>query len=89
MEWTYQKSQERKHGVRRMLTDLLVDGPKPAKDCREAAKAAGFSGAALKRAKRDMGVLSVAVMSTGPVPSQRIAGWLWRLPAGYDAVPFD
>lgn len=52
------------------LYEFLAEGPKPAGDCKALAKALGAGEAAVRRAKRDLGIES----------SRQGRRWLWRLP---------
>jgi RecA-family ATPase len=54
------------------LADLLADGPRGAKEVQSEAAANGFSEKTLRKAKRQLDVIS------GPVVRQ--GSWMWRLP---------
>jgi putative DNA primase/helicase len=56
------------------LLDLLMDGPKSAKECKAAAAEAALSLITVKRAKSKLGIASIKDGMTG--------GWLWSLPEG-------
>lgn len=55
------------------LRALLEDGPVPAAQVWEEAKASGFAEATVKRAKQQLGVDTYKAKGLG-------AGWMWRLP---------
>jgi putative DNA primase/helicase len=56
------------------LLDFLMDGPKPAKECKAAAADAALSLITVKCAKSKLGIASVKDGMTG--------GWVWSLPEG-------
>jgi putative DNA primase/helicase len=56
------------------LLDFLMDGPKPAKECKAAAAEAALSLITVKRAKSRLRIASVKDGMTG--------GWVWSLPEG-------
>ena len=56
------------------LLDFLMDGPKPAKECKAAAAEAALSLITVKRAKSRLRIASVKDGMTG--------GWMWSLPEG-------
>ena len=60
------------------LTDLLADGPVPAKKVKAAAKAAEVSEITLRRAKDRLGVVA---KKTGK-PGETDQAWTWSLPEG-------
>ena len=53
------------------LRDLLADGPVDAKEGEEAAAANGISAASLRRARKELGVMSAKAGFKG--------GWQWAL----------
>jgi putative DNA primase/helicase len=56
------------------LLDLLIDGPKPAKECKAAAAEAALSWATVRRAQDKLGIKPSKDSMTG--------GWTWSLPEG-------
>jgi putative DNA primase/helicase len=56
------------------MLDFLMDGPKPAKEIRDAARDAGHAPRTVARAKAALGIASVKNSMTG--------GWVWSLPEG-------
>jgi putative DNA primase/helicase len=56
------------------LLDFLMDGPKPAKECKAAAAAAALSWATVRRAQDKLGIKPSKDSMTG--------GWTWSLPEG-------
>jgi len=54
------------------LVDWLANGPLPAKEIEEAAKAESISERTLRRARKDLGIIAGKQEFTGP--------WQWRLP---------
>ncbi|PNE10978.1 MAG: hypothetical protein CR217_11460 [Beijerinckiaceae bacterium] len=61
-----------RHEAEDFLLDFLADGPKPAKDCKAAARDAGHSLRTIDRAKSKLRIASVKDGMTG--------GWVWSLP---------
>ena len=61
------------------LRTLLADGPVAQRDVKAAAREAGISMATAKKAKRELGVQSVAVREEG---KRGVQGWSWSLPEG-------
>jgi putative DNA primase/helicase len=68
-------------GAKRFLLDLLEEGPRPARIIKADADGAGVSLAALKRAKKALGVEAVKV---GGFFGKEKQQWIWRLPAEED-----
>jgi hypothetical protein len=62
----------RKCAALEWLREYLANGSRPTAEIESAAEAAGHNAAALKRAKKELGVLSFRKTPTGP--------WFWRLP---------
>jgi hypothetical protein len=60
------------------LNKVLAKGPCPATEIEAAAEAADHSETAIKRAKKQLGVISFRTLSTGP--------WTWRLPEDQGVV---
>lgn len=63
-----------RHEAEDFLLDFLADGPKPAKECKAAARDAGHSPRTIDRAKSKLRIASVKDGMTG--------GWVWSLPEG-------
>jgi hypothetical protein len=61
------------------LRSLLADGPVPQREVQAAAREAGISMSTAKKAKRELGVQSVAVRVEGV---RGVQGWSWSLPEG-------
>jgi hypothetical protein len=61
------------------LRNLLADGPVAQRDVKAAAREAGISMATAKKAKRELGVQSVAVREEG---KRGVQVWQWSLPEG-------
>ena len=61
------------------LTDLLRDGPRPARDVRREVEAAGLSWRTIERAKSALGVVACKAGFGG--------GWSWRLNSAKSAIP--
>lgn len=66
------------------LTELLRDGPRPAKDVQRQAREAGFSDATLRRAKSRAGITS---QRTGGIGAD--GAWTWALPLRCSQPPKD
>ena len=63
------------------LTEMLADGPVPAKDMLKEAKGAGISERTLERAKGKLGVRTVRKYREG---KRGLDGWVWELPGDID-----
>jgi hypothetical protein len=63
-----------RHEAEDFLLDFLADGPKPAKECKAAARDAGHSPRTIDRAKSKLRIASVKDGMTG--------SWVWSLPEG-------
>jgi putative DNA primase/helicase len=61
------------------LRTLLADGPVAQREVQVAARDAGISMSTAKKAKRELGVQSVAVRVEGV---RGVQGWSWSLPEG-------
>jgi hypothetical protein len=61
------------------LRTLLADGPVAQREVQAAAREAGISMSTAKKAKRELGVQSVAVREEGV---RGVQGWSWSLPEG-------
>jgi putative DNA primase/helicase len=65
--------------AKRFLSDLLADGPLPAKTIRADADGAGYSWATIRRAQKALGI--------EPAKEGMKGGWAWRMPRQVAAKP--
>jgi hypothetical protein len=73
------KSPIARDNAKKFLTDLLAEGPVKKSDIEEAAEANCISGATLRRAKDELGIIAKKDGLTGP--------WMWQLPANEPPPP--
>lgn len=85
MERVYGSGASQIKAAEEALRLLLVAGQKSSVECLALIEGFGVSRSSLRRAKKRLGVVSVAEVGT----DGRVSGWSWRLPADYDPVPFD